>query len=115
MLLYVYLISVNLNGRDWFLGLAAPLILWGGAALLLLGLVLLVYRRSVITTVTILIGSVGVFSLGVELLVDRWLYHAWSPSWSLVVLVVCVGLVIPLLVIRRVPSLREEARRRFHL
>ena len=38
--LYVYLISVDLNGGDWYLGLAAPIILWGGAILLLLGLVL---------------------------------------------------------------------------
>ena len=40
VLLYVYLISVDLDGRTWFLGLAAPLILWGGAVLLVLGLVL---------------------------------------------------------------------------
>ena len=115
VLLYVYLISVDLDGRTWFLGLAAPLILWGGAVLLVLGLVLLVYHRSPITTLTILIGSVGIFLLGVELLVDRWLFHAWAPGWSLVVLVVCVGMVIPLIIIRRVPSLREEVRRRFHL
>lgn len=69
VLLYVYLISVDLDGRTWFLGLAAPLILWGGAVLLVLGLVLLVYHRSPITTLTILIGSVGIFLLGVELLV----------------------------------------------
>lgn len=37
VLLYVYLISVDLDGRTWFLGLAAPLILWGGAVLLVLG------------------------------------------------------------------------------
>ena len=115
VLLYVYLISVDLDGRAWFLGLAAPLILWGGAVLLILGLVLLVYHRSAITTLTILIGSVGIFVLGVEFLVDRWLFRAWEPGWSLVVLVVCVGMVIPLIIIRRVPSLREEVRRRFHL
>ena len=83
--------------------------------LLILGLVLLVYHRSAITTLTILIGSVGIFVLGVEFLVDRWLFRAWEPGWSLVVLVVCVGMVIPLIIIRRVPSLREEVRRRFHL
>ena len=30
-------------------------------------------------------------------------------------LAVCVGLIIPLRIVRRVPSLREEARRRFNL
>ena len=113
--LYVYLISLDLNGQGWYWGLAAPIILWGGAVLLLLGLVLRVYRRSPITTITILIGSLGVFLFGVEFLIDRWRFGTWEPSWSLVVLTICVGLVIPLVVIRRVPSLREEARRRFHL
>ncbi len=113
--LYIYLISVDLDGKAWFWGLAAPIILWGGAVLLLLGLVLRVYRRSVITTLTILIGSLGVFLFGVEYLIDHWLCAAWEPSWSLVVLTICVGLVIPLIIVRRIPSLREEARKRFHL
>ena len=107
--------SVDLNGGDWYLGLAAPIILWGGAILLLLGLVLRVYRRSALTTLTILIGSIGVFVFGMEFFVDRWLHQLWSPSWSLVVLTICIGMVIPLIIIRRVPALREEARRRFHL
>ena len=113
--IYVFLISVDLDGRSWFCGLALPIILWGGAILLLLGLVLRVYRRSVLTSVTILIGSVGVLWFGVEFFLDRWLSGSWEPSWSVVVLAVCAGLTIPLLVIRRVPSLREEVRRRFHL
>ena len=83
--------------------------------LVLLGLVLRVYRRSALTTMTILIGSIGVFVFGMEFFVDRWLHQLWSPSWSLVVLTICIGMVIPLIIIRRVPALREEARRRFHL
>ena len=113
--IYVFLISVDLDGRSWFCGLALPIILWGGAILLLLGLVLRVYRRSALTTLTILIGSIGVFVFGMEFFVDRWLHQLWSPSWSLVVLTICIGMVIPLIIIRRVPALREEARRRFHL
>ena len=74
-----------------------------------------VYRRSVITSLTILIGSLGVFLFGVEYLIDLWLCGRWDPSWSLVVLTICVGLVIPLIIVRRIPSLREEARRRFHI
>ena len=113
--LYVLFIALNLDGWTWYMGLALPIILWGGALLLLLGLTLWVKRRSLLTTVTVLIGSVGVFLLGVELLIDRFLNQGWEPGWSLVVLTVCAGLVIPLLVVRRVPSLREEARRRFHM
>ena len=61
------------------------------------------------------VGSIGVFVFGMEFFVDRWLHQLWSPSWSLVVLTICIGMVIPLIIIRRVPALREEARRRFHL
>ena len=51
----------------------------------------------------------------VELVCDLYISGAWRPGWSLIVLISCAGLCIPLIVIRRVPSLREEARRRFHL
>ena len=111
---YVYLMSVDLNGRDWYLGLAVPIILWGGAVWLLLSLMLRVYHRSVISTVAILIGSLGVFLLGVEFFIDRWLTGRWDPSWSLVVLTICVCTVIPLVIIRSIPAVREEVRRRFH-
>lgn len=50
-----------------------------------------------------------------ELLIDRYFLGRWQPGWSLVVLTVCAALVIPLIVVRRVPALREEVRRRFHL
>lgn len=113
--LYVYLMSVELNGWNWYIGLAVPIILWGGALWLLLALMLRVYRRSVISAAAIIIGSLGVFLVGVEFFIDRWLTGKVDLSWSLVVLTICIGMVIPLIIIRRVPALREEARRRFHL
>ena len=111
---YVYLISIDLHGLDWFLGLAAPIILTGGAIVVGLGLILS-RGRSIITSVTLIIGSVGLFLVFVELFVDRWLYHAYDPGWSLVVAAVCVALVVPLVIIRRRPALRDEVRRRFHM
>ena len=57
----------------------------------------------------------GLMALGVEYCMDRFFRAAWQPTWSLVVVVICVGLIIPLRVVRRVPSLREEARRRFDM
>ena len=112
---YVFLIAVDLNGMGWYRALALPIILWGGACLLFLGLVLGGGRRSILTTVTLLIGTVGAFLVGVELFVDRFFHGTWEPGWSLVVLTICIALVIPLVVVRRVPSLREEVRRRFHM
>ena len=54
-------------------------------------------------------------ALGVEYCMDRFFRAAWQPTWSLVVVVICIGLIIPLRIVRRVPSLREEARRRFNM
>lgn len=71
--------------------------------------------RSILTKVTLTIGGMGVFCLFTELFVDRWLTGAWSPAWSLVVLAVCAAIIVPLVIIRRTPSLREEVRRRFHM
>lgn len=113
--LYLFLIALDLNGMDWYLGLALPMVLLGGACLLVLGLLLEGGRRSILSSVTLIIGAVGVFLLGVECFVDRFVDQEWHPVWSLVVLAVCVALIIPLVVVRRVPSLREEVRRRFHM
>ena len=71
--------------------------------------------RSTLSRITLVIGTTGVFLSGVELLIDRYFLGRWQPGWSLVVLTVCAALVIPLIVVRRVPALREEVRRRFHL
>ena len=111
---YVLLIALELDGLKWYLGLALPIVLWGGACLLFLGVVLGGGRRSILSTVTLLIGTAGSFLLGVECFVDRFFQGIWRPGWSLVVVAVCVSLIIPLIVVRRVPSLREEVRRRFH-
>lgn len=113
--IYVLLIAVDLDGIGWFLHLALPIVLLGGAIVLFLGLMMQGGRRSILTSVTLIIGCVGAFMVGVEFFVDRYLEGAWEPGWSLVVLTVCVAMVIPLVIVRRVPSLREEVRRRFHM
>ena len=111
---YVYLISIDLHGHAWFMGLALPIILTGGAVMVALGF-LLSTGRSILTSVTLVIGAVGLFLVGVELFVDRWLHGCYDPGWSIVVAAVCAGLIVPLVVIRRRPALRDEVRRRFHM
>ena len=86
-----------------------------GALFLFWGLTMGQRKRSTLSSIALVIGSSGVFTLGVEGLIDGYLHGSWSPSWSLIVLAICVILLIPLIVIRRVPSLREEVRRRFHM
>lgn len=112
---YVSLVAIDLDSWEWYWHLALPIILLLGALFLFWCLTLGGRHRSVITSVTLVIGSLGIFAMGVERFTDLFFHGMWAPSWSLIVLAVCVVLIVPLLVIRHVPSLREEVRRRFHM
>lgn len=112
---YILLIALDLNGMHWYLRLALPIIALLGAILLFLVLVLRDHQRSILSTIALIIGSMGIFAIGIELLADLYFHSQWSPSWSLVVLIITVAMDIPLVVVRRVPSLRDEVRRRFHM
>lgn len=112
---YVYLISLELQGGDWFWGFAMPVILAAAAVVLVVSVLLRGNRRSTLSTIITLLCAVGVFALVVEFFADRFLGTVWTPGWSLVVFTVCLSLCIPLMIVRWVPSLRAEAHRRFHL
>lgn len=112
--LYVLLIAWELDGLDWYLHLALPAVVLLGA-ILLVQVLLLRNGRSILSSIALVIASIAVFVAGLELLGDLYFHGEWGPSWSLVVLIVAGALEIPLLVVRRVPSLRREARRRFHM
>lgn len=113
--LYVLAIALELDGLRWYLRLALPIVVLLGVLLQFLVVTLRGHRRSILSTIALVIGSAGIFPLGLELLVDLYFQGAWRPSWSLVVLIVTGALEIPLIVVRRVPALREMVRKRFHM
>lgn len=113
--IYVFLISLDLNGSRWFMGLAMPIILTSGAILLFMGLLLQNHKRSILTSITLMVGAVACIAMAIEYFLDRWFLPVWTPTWSIIVATICIALVIPLIIVRRVPTLREEVRRRFHL
>jgi hypothetical protein len=59
-------------------------------------------------------GAFGLMTVGTEYFADLYLHGIWDPGWSLVTAAVCIALIIPLQIIRHVPALREEVRRRFN-
>ena len=113
--LYVLLIAWELDGLDWYLHLALPATILLAAILLAQVLLFQKRRLSILSTMAVVIASVAVFVAGLELLGDLYFPGGWEPSWSLVVLIVAGALEIPLMVVRRVPKLRKEARRLFHI
>lgn len=113
--LYVYLISISVGGADWFSGLAKPLLIYLVALVFLLSFLLRGGRHSRLTTISLVIGFSGLLLLGVEYFGDIYFTRVWEPGWSLITTAISVALIIPLQIIRRVPALREEFRRRFNL
>lgn len=113
--LYVLMIAWELDGLDWYAHLALPAIVLLGLIMLAQVLLLRNRQRSILSTIALVIASIAVFVVGLELLSDLYFHGAWGPSWSLVVLIVAGAMEIPLLVVRWVPGLRREVRRRFHM
>ena len=113
--LYVWMISVDLNGWVWFRGLVLPMLGWACVLVFLLSFLLRGGRRSRLVSMMLCIGSAGLLVMGIEFCMDLYFTHVWRPGWSLVVMTACIGLDIPLCIVRWIPSLREEARRRFDL
>ena len=110
---YVWLIALALDGHDWFRGLALPLLVFSTLMVCVFSNIIK-RKRSTLSTFTMLLAMVGVYCVGIELCCDWYLCQGISLGWSLVVFACCIGVCIPLIVVRRVPSLRAEVRRRFH-
>ena len=74
---------------------ALPILGWACVLVFLLSFLLRGGRRSRLSAIAMCIGTVGLMALGVEYCMDRFFRAAWQPTWSLVVVVICVGLIIP--------------------
>ena len=112
---YVLLIAMASQGLHWYVHLALPILF----SLAVLGLIVTTLIRhvhlSMLLSLVAVLLAVGLQCGFIELFVDLFCRGRWQPGWSLIVLAVCVGLSVPLIVVRSVSSLREEARRRFHV
>lgn len=74
--LYVFLISVDLDGSAWYWHLALPIILLLGAALLFLGFMMGARPRSTLSRITLVIGHHRRFSL------RAWSCSSTATSWA---------------------------------
>lgn len=113
--LYVLLIALASGGLDWYVRLALPILFAVAVIALIVSALLRDHRHSLLTSIVAVLLGAGLQCGAIEIFVDRFLRGTWRPGWSLIVMTVCVGLSVPLIVVRSVSSLREEARRRFHL
>lgn len=108
---YLWLIALAVDGMDWLGRLALPI--WWGCTVVVLFLWCMLPRRSILSRCMLVLGGGVVLMLWLEWCIDLFL-GSYQPMWSVVVAAVGAALVLPMLVIRYRPGLRQEVRRRFH-
>ncbi len=112
---YLYIVALETGDTYWYWKLALPIILMGGGVVLFWVQFFCRKKRSILTRIVIVLGGLGIFLFAMEGFIDHFLGNPWVPTWSILVATICIGIIIPLVIVRRVPALREEARRRFHI
>lgn len=114
MVLYLYLITLLTNSNKWFFGLGIPIVILVTALLEAYTLCTRHLPKSILTTALYSITAIGILCVGLEFLIDCFLYGRITFRWSAIVATVCViidGAIITLLSMRR---LRNAVRKRLH-
>lgn len=111
---YLYMLTYLTASSEWFLGLAVPILLLVTILVEIFTLLIRTLPTSTIATALYFFAEIGILCAGMELLIDRYLEHPLSLSWSAVVFVVCCIIITALITLLSVRRLREAVRRRLH-
>ena len=110
----LYLITLLTQNNKWFTGLAIPLVAFITIVVEIYVFCARKLPRSILTGALYAITAFGILCVGIELLVDWYLYERIIFRWSAIVATVCIiidAAIITLLSMRR---FRNAIRKRFH-
>lgn len=113
--IYLKTIAWKHPGSGWYPRLALPILLLVFSIFLLFTLFLRWKKRSFLSICISVFLGIATLCVGIELIVDYYLFHNLFLSWSAVVLTCCGVIIVVLTTILKVKTLREEFRRRMHL
>lgn len=111
---YLYMITFNTSSKEWFTGLALPIVALATILVEIFALLLRSFPVSFITTALYFFAEAALLCVGVELLIDHYLGVPLHLVWSAVVLTVCAVIVILLITVLSRRRLRDAVRRRLH-
>ena len=111
---YLYMLTFQVGSGEWFWGLGLPIVVLVTGVAELLTLCIHRLPRSFLTVSLYLFSAVGLLCLGLEVLIDRYLYSKVHLSWSAVVMTVCIVLDIAIITLLSRRRLRNEVSRRLH-
>ena len=114
MAAYLYMITYLTGSNRWFAGLALPITALATVIVEIFTVCVRKLPRSFLTVALYCFTAIGVMSIGLEILIDRYLHDHISLSWSAVVLTVCVIVDITIVTLLSRKRLRNAVRRRLH-
>ncbi len=114
VLVYLYLITWLTKSSSWFWGLGTLLVAFMTALLLLFTLCVRRLPKSILTRALFSITAIGILCVGIEILVDWYLYHIIVFKWSAIVATVCLIIDIAIITLLSTRRLRNAVRRRLH-
>lgn len=111
---YLYLITFVTKSDNWFLGLALPITALAVGVAELFTFCLRKLPATFLTTALYVVSAIGIFCVGLEILIDLYSHGCVRLVWSAVVLTVCVILDIAFITMLSRARLRNAVRRRLH-
>ena len=114
MAAYLYMITYLTGSNRWFGGLGLPITALVTVIIEIFTVCVRKLPRSFLTVALYSFTAMGVLCIGLEILIDRYLYDRISLSWSAVVLTVCVIVDITIVTLLSRKRLRNAVRRRLH-
>lgn len=112
--IYLYLITFMVGSREWFFELGVPITILGTIVVEAFTCCIRLLPKSFLTIALYGFTAIAVLCLGVECMVDLYLYEEISITWSAVVLTICVIVDITIATLLSRKRLRNAVRRRLH-
>ncbi len=114
MIGYLYLITWLTQTNAWFYGLGIPLVLFITCLLQIYIACVRQLPSSILTNALYAITAIGVLCVGMELMIDWYLYEKIIFRWSAIVATVCLIIDIAIITLLSMRRFRNAIRRRFH-
>ena len=112
--LYLFMLAHMVDSFHWCYGLGLPIVCLVTVIAELLAVSINKLPRSFLTVTLYFDLAIGILCMGLECLIDRFVDGHIMPSWSAVVMTICVILAIVIITMLSRRRLRSAVRRRLH-
>ncbi len=112
--LYLYMLAYMVGSYEWCMELGLPVVALVTVLAEILAFCIRVLPRSALSVSLYLVTEAGLLCMGLELLIDHYLWDELALGWSAVVLTVCAILDVTIITMLSRRRLRSAVRRRLH-